>query len=138
MTDGSELRPKYTRDDYEQLREDLTAIIWDEEHSDIPMKTFKIGASRITKDLLSVTIKSRTHLGAVIAFANRDFDMRIDNYRFWHVFAEERHEDDINKYAEEIVERMFVALDDEWLVEIDEEVVIIPFANGTTKSSIKK
>lgn len=131
--------PKYTKDDWEQLRENLIELIWDDEHGDLPMKTFKIGSSDSAKDTLSVTIKARTRLGAILGFADRDFDQRTDDYRFWHSFAEERDEDDINKYAEELIGRMFMPHgDDEWLVEIDEEVVITPFSGGLTKSAGKR
>lgn len=130
----------YSKDDYKQFREDLLEIAYVDEHSDLPKKKFRIHGCNGHEETLAVTIITRSRLGAVIAFADRDADEQMNThtmYSLWHSLKELQKGDDIDKYVEIIIAKIFSNKDDTFLVEINEEIIIDPFSACLTKSATK-
>lgn len=114
-----------------QLRDELIALAWDDEHSDLPTKIFRFHSRDDEDNFASVFIKTKTKLGAVISSA--------DHFNFWDQFVKDREEDDINRYADELVEMVFNDEHDNYLQKTKVDVIILtPFSEGMTKSARKK
>lgn len=111
-------------DEVKNLRANLIDLICDDEHSDLPMKTYRIHSASEYKTTLPVTIKTRTRLGAIIAFADRDQKQiesndslkSLEGMGLWFQLIGERR-DDIRKYAESMSDRMT------FLVDVEDEII---------------
>ena len=126
-------------DDYTILREELLEHIYDEEHSDLPVKTYRVYTVEDPKLVVHLTITSKTQLGAVIAFS--DWEMEHGKHqhpiRYWHTWSQEWHNQDIGEYAKILVNRLFDEQCDDNIIEVT-EVGISPFSSYTTKSAAKR
>jgi len=122
-----------TTHDYTKLREELIAHIYDEEHSDLPSKTYRISSSEDAQAILHITIKAKTQLGAVIAYADWDMENGMLSFKYWDFFTGERNNQDIEEYATILVNKFFKGELDEDIKEV-EEIFISPFTGENTKS----
>ncbi len=118
-------------DEVNNLRKDLIALIYDNEHDDsIPMKTYRIHSASLNENIMSITINARTRLGAIIGFADRDqkrieSDSSLKNLEglgLWFEFVSGHSGGiDINEYAQDIMDRCI------FIVEVqDEKITFLP------------
>ena len=125
-------------DDYTILREELLEHIYDEEHSDLPVKIYRVYTVEDPQSVVHLTITSKTQLGAVIAFA--DWDYEHGKYQFplkyWRTWSREWNNQDIDEYAKILIRKLFDEQCDDVIVELT-EVIYSPFSSDTTKSALK-
>ena len=122
--------------DYTKLREELLAHIYDEEHSDITSKTYRISSMEDPNAILPITIKAKTQLGAIIAYMDWDMEYGTLRYKYWSDFVKEWNNQDIGEYATVIINKFFNSELDEDIKEV-EEIIISPFTGENTKSGGK-
>jgi hypothetical protein len=118
---------------YIKLRSNLLELIREDEHSDLPTKKFRIKKYYIQPSLndnteLELTIKAKTRIGAVIAYA--DWYVKKDTPIFWRHFIDTLREEklmennelkpgiSIQQCADVLVEEMFSGNTDDVIVEI--------------------
>lgn len=133
------------------LHEKLLAHIYDEEHSDLPIKTYRLNTTYQPKMDEHVTIESRTDLGAVLAFATWKLeqisqceDQPWECYEdfFWECYKE-YNSDDVSEYKLEnlikgIVSQLVSPLgqdDSTYLIEIITPITIRPFNQTLIKGA---
>ncbi len=129
--------------EYTELREELLAYIYDEEHSDLPVRYFRISSSvLIFKETNHVSIETRTKLGAYIMAI--DWIENNGAYiSYWTKLLNEYIKyESIDKFVDFLIKRLDnnEQLDingDRVLVEA-KEPVIITFLSGNTKSAGKR
>jgi len=112
---------------YEKILKEHIAILYDEENSNLPMKTYRVHSASEYRTTLPITIKTRTRSGDIIAFADRDQERiysddslkGIEGLGLWFQLVSERRYD-IYKYAESISDRMT------FLVEVEGNIIRFP------------
>lgn len=119
--------------DHVELRDKLLAHIYDEEHSDIPKKTYRISSMEDTEAVAPITIKAKTRLGAVIAYMDWNMDNSKLSYKYWSYLAIDYNQD-IEEYGHILVDKFFNSELDEDIKEV-KEIVISPFTGENTKST---
>lgn len=121
--------------DHTELRGKFIAHIYEEEHSDLPCKTYRIISMEDSDAMLSITIKAKTRLGAVTAYADWDMENGTLSYKYWSEFAKEWNNRDIGEYTTGLVKKFFEGELPEGIKEVKEEIIISPFTGENTKSA---
>lgn len=131
----------------QKLRDDLLEFIQEEEHSDAPLRTFRITSYIDEKAAADLTIHAKTQLGAVIAFADwgskTDENRRIFAFHWNFLLDTAEGEEDVENpsiqyKAEKLVKLMFEGGDDNHIVEVTAPEILTPFADTFRKSAGKK
>lgn len=115
-----------TINDYTKLREKLLAHIYDEEHSDLPNKIYRISSMEYSEAILPITIRTKSLLGAVIVYADWDMEYSKIPSRYWCDFAKEWNNQDIGEYASVLVNKFCNEEIDENTTEV-KELYLSPF-----------
>lgn len=109
--------------DWQKLRSELLDTIASQENGDDSIKFFRVHPTDANSKIISVTIQTKTKLGACIVFMDWCLH-KTDMPDYWGTFVDEFSEGNysIQRCAKQIIKDMFEGCFDYFLVEISEDV----------------
>lgn len=128
----------------DDLREKMLVYINVDEHSDLPVKQYRVVSPNCPGQVEHLIIESRTKLGALIAYADWELDHfhTCDDWEYYHELYFEKFNENLEEFIEDIVTRLVQepnqispVTEDDYLVEITEPTIIRPFNQTLVKRS---
>lgn len=124
--------------DHTKLRDELLEYIYDEEHSNLPIRYFRTTSHLHIMNVTHISVETRTKLGAIIAFINWVESSDL-GYSYWPNLVNERKTyESVEKFIDTIVNRMVDGVDDKSVLIETQKSIILKLLIGDTVKSARK